>query len=100
MSKKRARRTAALFLALVLTCGSASNVMAAEAGESSTEDIVMAEEQQESETSEITETSKNPSENTEASSGRNIALLCIPGVVMVFGLAGILLWRRRKQCKG
>ena len=61
---------------------------------------VMAEEQQESETSEITETSKNPSENTEASSGWNIALLCIPGVVMVFGLAGILLWRRRKQCKG
>ena len=71
MSKKRARRTAAFFLAMVLTCGSASNVMAAETGESSTEDIVMAEEQQESPIIESSE----PTEEEEPLQESNTAVM-------------------------
>ena len=49
MSKKRIRRTATLLLIMVMTCGSTSNVLAADAGDASTDEYtIAADEQQES----------------------------------------------------
>ena len=48
MSKERTIRAAAIFLAMILAFGNTSSVMAAEAGEASTEEIVITEETPES----------------------------------------------------